>query len=200
MLGHRNFDLRTGAGDYHAHTDTREHMQQRVDEGSAASSTRSPQPSAAAALPEAESSDSMEEVCICRQHAAVLTLTNSFSSSDCVVTSTFIVPHLEIVFFQCQQLQPSCPLQCIYNNSGVQDMFKEDLPAPSTTTSVDSLQTGPPQHLNLSSSDRSQDGVSATQSNSTSSALIVPPSAQLLLPAPAASSGPVTERACALVS
>ena len=56
-------DLSTGAGDYHAHTDSREQMQQRVDEGSAARSTRSAQTSAAGQLPEAESSDSMEEVC-----------------------------------------------------------------------------------------------------------------------------------------
>ena len=56
-------------GDYHAHTDTRERMQQRIAEGSAArdgrSSARNLQPApqqAAESAPDAESSDSMEEV------------------------------------------------------------------------------------------------------------------------------------------
>ena len=50
------------AGDYHAHTDTREQMQQRFAEDSAASSSRRAQPPAAEASADAESSDDMEEV------------------------------------------------------------------------------------------------------------------------------------------
>ena len=87
------------------------------------------------------------------------------------------------------------------SNAGVQDMFKEELPGPSMTASIDSLQTSPPQPLDVSISDRStEDGVGAIQVNSASSALIVQPQAQMLPATPAVSSGPVTERACALVS
>ena len=182
MLDWCDVDLSARAGDYHAYTDTREQMQQRVDEGSAASSTRSTRPSAAEAFPEAESSDSLEEVCWA--HAAVLMLTYHSLTTVPVIAELSGRPGLQ-------------------SNSHfwVQDMFKEDLPRPSTTTSVDSLQTRPPQQLDAGGSARdAEGGAGAVQSNPASSALNAQQQAQLLSTAPAANSGPITERACALVS
>ena len=53
-------------GDYHAHTDTREQMQQRLAEGSTGSHPHAQAASvqAAQSRPDADSSDDMEEVCL----------------------------------------------------------------------------------------------------------------------------------------
>ena len=87
--------------------------------------------------------------------------------------------------------------------SPLQDMFKEESPRSTVVAVVDSFQPGSLQQLSASGSNRevsTESAAGATQSQTTSSALIVTNPLQLLSTAPATSHGQVTERAYAVVT
>ena len=167
-------------GDYHAHTDTREQMQRRLAEHSAASSTRQRQPSAAEASPEAESSDGMEEVC----------------------WTTCCIPGGEhgILRWGMSTIAPIAAPVLVHNNRGVQDMFQEESPRSTAVATADSIWTGASQPLSPSSSDQHVSVDVEARSHAASSGLAVPAPTQLASTASATSDGPVTERACTVVN